>query len=124
MTPEGGALDGALELAATIAANGPLAVEVTRQIARGSRDWSLEEGWAKQDELMAPVFVSEDADGGRAGVRREAPAGLEGPLSRSGAVLPRLPTITAIGGITAATTLITTAAGTRPEAGPRSRPAG
>ena len=61
LTDEGGALDGALELAATIAANGPLAVEVTRQIARSARDWSSEEGWQKQDELMAPVFTSEDA---------------------------------------------------------------
>jgi enoyl-CoA hydratase len=61
LTDEGGALEGALELARTIAGNGPLAVEVTRQIARSARDWSSEEGWAKQDELMAPVFTSEDA---------------------------------------------------------------
>jgi enoyl-CoA hydratase len=64
VTTEGAALDGALELAATIAANGPLAVEVTRQIARSSRDWSAEEGWAQQDELMGPVFLSEDAQEG------------------------------------------------------------
>ncbi|MBV9830604.1 MAG: enoyl-CoA hydratase, partial [Marmoricola sp.] len=61
LTDEGGALDGAMELAATIAANGPLAVEVTRQIARSARDWSSEESWAKQEELMRPVFTSEDA---------------------------------------------------------------
>jgi enoyl-CoA hydratase len=61
LTDEGGALDGALELAGTIAANGPLAVEVTRQIARSARDWSSEEAWQKQDELMRPVFTSEDA---------------------------------------------------------------
>ncbi len=61
LTPEGGALDGALELAATIAANGPLAVAISKQIARSAPDWTFEEGWAKQSELMAPVFVSEDA---------------------------------------------------------------
>jgi enoyl-CoA hydratase len=61
LTDEGGALDGALELAGKIAANGPLAVEVTRQIARSARDWSSEEAWKKQDELMRPVFTSEDA---------------------------------------------------------------
>jgi enoyl-CoA hydratase len=61
LADEGGALEVALELARTIAGNGPLAVEVTRQIARSARDWSSEEGWAKQDELMAPVFTSEDA---------------------------------------------------------------
>ncbi len=62
LTPEGGALDGALELAATIARNGPLAVAVTKQIARS--DWTLDVGWDKQQELMAPVFVSEDAQEG------------------------------------------------------------
>ena len=68
------ALDGALALAATIAANGPLAVEVTRQIARGSRDWSLEEGWTHQDELMAPVFMSEDAmEGAQAFAEKRPP---------------------------------------------------
>jgi enoyl-CoA hydratase/carnithine racemase len=61
LTDEGGALEGAMELARTIAANGPLAVEVTKQIARSARDWTSEEGWARQDELMAPVFTSEDA---------------------------------------------------------------
>jgi enoyl-CoA hydratase len=74
LTPEGGALDGALELAATIAANGPLAVEVTRRIARASRDWSLEESWSKQDELMGPVFVSEDAmEGAQAFAEKRKP---------------------------------------------------
>ena len=74
LTPEGGALDGALALAATIAANGPLAVEVTRRIARGSRDWTVEESWAKQDELMGPVFVSEDAmEGAQAFAEKRTP---------------------------------------------------
>ena len=73
LTPEGGALDGALELAATIAANGPLAVEVTRQIARRSRDWSTAEGWQKQDELMIPVFVSEDAQEGATAFAEKRP---------------------------------------------------
>jgi enoyl-CoA hydratase len=74
LTPEGGALDGALALAATIAGNGPLAVEVTRRIARGSRDWSTEEGWVRQDELMGPVFVSEDAmEGAQAFAEKRKP---------------------------------------------------
>jgi enoyl-CoA hydratase len=61
LSPEGGALDAALELAGTIAANGPLAVAVTKQIARSAADWSAGEAWARQDELMQPVFTSEDA---------------------------------------------------------------
>ena len=66
VTPEGGALEAALELAAVIAANGPLAVAVTKEIARSSSDWGLEEGWKRQTELMAPVFASEDAREGAA----------------------------------------------------------
>jgi enoyl-CoA hydratase len=73
LTPEGGALDGALELAATIAANGPLAVAITKQIARASFDWTLEEGWDKQSELMAPVFVSEDAQEGATAFAEKRP---------------------------------------------------
>jgi enoyl-CoA hydratase len=61
LSREGGALEAALELAGTIAANGPLAVAVTKQIARSATDWSAEEAWAHQDELMQPVFTSEDA---------------------------------------------------------------
>jgi enoyl-CoA hydratase len=64
LTPEGGALAGALELAARIAANGPLAVAVTKQIARSAPDWTSAQGWAEQDRLMQPVFVSEDAQEG------------------------------------------------------------
>jgi enoyl-CoA hydratase len=61
LTPEGGALEGALALAAVIAENGPLAVAATKAIARGSSDWSFEDGWVRQAELMQPVFGSEDA---------------------------------------------------------------
>jgi enoyl-CoA hydratase len=34
---------------------------VTKQLARSSGDWTLEEGWRKNEELAMPVFVSEDA---------------------------------------------------------------
>ncbi|MDX3748289.1 crotonase/enoyl-CoA hydratase family protein [Streptomyces sp. AK08-02] len=66
LTDEGGALDGALALASTIAANGPLAVAATKEIASHATDWSLEEGWARQFEIAAPVFRSEDAREGAA----------------------------------------------------------
>ncbi len=66
LTPEGGALDGALELAATVAANGPLALAATKAVVRGSADWSTAEGWDRQAELVAPVFASEDAREGAA----------------------------------------------------------
>jgi len=73
VTPEGGALDGALELAMTIAANGPLAVAVTKEIARSAPDWTLEEGWNQQSELMAPVFSSEDAREGATAFAEKRP---------------------------------------------------
>ncbi len=58
---EGSALDGALELAGKIVANGPLAVRVSKAIVKESRGWPMDERYARQAELMAPVFVSEDA---------------------------------------------------------------
>jgi enoyl-CoA hydratase len=73
LTVEGSALDGALELAATIAGNGPLAVRVTKQIALEARDWSFEEGWQKQADLMLPVFASEDAREGATAFAEKRP---------------------------------------------------
>ena len=73
LTDEGGALDGALELAASIAANGPLAVAATKQIARSSADWTLAEGWARQVEITAPVFASADAKEGATAFAEKRP---------------------------------------------------
>lgn len=73
LTPEGGALAGALELAAQVAANGPLAVAVSKHIARSAPDWTLEEGWRRQTELMMPVFTSEDAQEGATAFAEKRP---------------------------------------------------
>lgn len=74
LTEEGGALDGAIELATTIAANGPLAVAATKQIARASADWTFEEGWRRQDEIIRPVMTSDDAkEGATAFAEKRAP---------------------------------------------------
>jgi enoyl-CoA hydratase len=70
----GGALDGAVALAEAIAANGPLAVAVTKQIARASSDWTVAEGWKRQEELYKPVFASADArEGAAAFAEKRAP---------------------------------------------------
>ncbi len=66
VVPEGTAVDAALELAARIARNGPLAVAATKEVARSASDWTTEEGWRRQDEILSPVFVSEDAQEGAA----------------------------------------------------------
>ena len=61
LTDPGGAVDGALELAAAIAKNGPLALTASKQIIRASLDWTEEEAWQKQGEIAGPVMTSEDA---------------------------------------------------------------
>ena len=74
VVPDGTALDGALALAEVIAANGPLAVAATKQIARDQANWTVEEGWQRQEELYKPVFASADArEGALAFAEKRAP---------------------------------------------------
>jgi enoyl-CoA hydratase len=73
LVPDGTALDGALRLAGAIAANGPLAVAVTKQIARSQADWTLTEGWQRQAEVYKPVFDSQDAREGAAAFAEKRP---------------------------------------------------
>jgi enoyl-CoA hydratase len=61
LTEPGGALDGALELAGTIAANGPLALQASKEILQQVRDWSEEEFWERQQPTLDRIFSSEDA---------------------------------------------------------------
>jgi enoyl-CoA hydratase len=71
---DGRALDAAVELAAPIAANGPLAVAATRQIVLGAPAWGPEEAWERQEEFVRPVVESEDArEGSTAFAERRAP---------------------------------------------------
>jgi enoyl-CoA hydratase len=58
---DGVALDAALELAAAITANGPLAVARSKQIIVESREWSDVDMWKKQQETLGNLFMSEDA---------------------------------------------------------------
>jgi enoyl-CoA hydratase len=64
LTPSGGALAGALELAERIARNGPLAVAATKRIIAESRDWPAGEAFDRQQEIYAPVRGSADAKEG------------------------------------------------------------
>ena len=63
---EGDALDGALELAASITANGPLAVARSKQVIVESREWSEAEMWKKQSETLGNLFMTADAREGAA----------------------------------------------------------
>jgi enoyl-CoA hydratase len=64
LAPAGGALDAALELAAAIARNGPLALAASKEIVQKQYDWTADEQWAKQGEIAGPVMVSADAKEG------------------------------------------------------------
>ena len=71
---DGEALAGAKELAARIVANGPLAVKVSKQVIKQSRGWPMDERYKRQTQLIAPVFVSEDArEGAAAFAEKRAP---------------------------------------------------
>lgn len=78
LTGEGGALEGALALARTVAANGPLAVAVTKQVALAAPDWSAQEAWRRQAELVEPVFGSADAVEGATAFAEKRPPRWQG----------------------------------------------
>jgi enoyl-CoA hydratase len=61
LADRGGAVDAALELARAIAGNGPLALDATKAVLQQQFDWSEEEFWRRQGELVAPVMSSQDA---------------------------------------------------------------
>jgi enoyl-CoA hydratase len=71
---KGSALDAALELAATITANAPLAVARTKQVITESREWAEAEMWKKQGETLGKLFMSNDArEGAAAFAQKRAP---------------------------------------------------
>jgi enoyl-CoA hydratase len=61
VTEPGEAVDAALELAAAIARNGPLAIDATKEILYRQADWDGEAFWREQGVLVEPVMSSEDA---------------------------------------------------------------
>jgi enoyl-CoA hydratase len=74
VVPPGKALEAALELARTIAQNGPLAVAATKQIMLKAADWTEEEAWPAHRKLAAKALNSKDAtEGARAFAEKRAP---------------------------------------------------
>jgi enoyl-CoA hydratase len=61
LVPAGEALLAAKKLAAKIALGGPLALAATKRVIVESGDWSSAEAFAKQAEIITPVFGSKDA---------------------------------------------------------------
>ena len=71
---DGPAMEGALELARAINANGPLAVRVSKQIIEESRGWPLDKRYEEQAKLLPQVFMSQDArEGSLAFAEKRAP---------------------------------------------------
>ncbi len=66
LVADGEALAAAHELATRIAANAPLALAATKRVIVESRGWPMAHAFAKQAEILAPVFGSKDAIEGAA----------------------------------------------------------
>jgi enoyl-CoA hydratase len=73
LSEPGQAIDGALELAETIAANGPLALMATKRIMVESADWSDSEFFTRQGGIVEPVMTSEDAREGATAFAEKRP---------------------------------------------------
>jgi enoyl-CoA hydratase len=74
LTEPGEALGTALELAAAIAENAPLALAASKRILIEAADWPEAEFFARQEAIAAPVSASEDArEGATAFTEKRAP---------------------------------------------------
>ncbi len=69
----GTALEVALELAAAIAANGPLGLSASKRILRESQDWPDSEFFERQRSIWEPVFASADAKEGATAFAEKRP---------------------------------------------------
>jgi enoyl-CoA hydratase len=61
LVPEGEALASAAELARRIAQNAPLALAATKRVIAHAADWDSGQAFARQSEIISPVFGSADA---------------------------------------------------------------
>jgi enoyl-CoA hydratase len=69
----GGALAAALELAAAVAVNAPLALAASKRIVVESADWPTAEQWQRQGEISGPVMASDDAREGSVAFAEKRP---------------------------------------------------
>lgn len=74
LTDSGQALEVALELAARVSANAPLAVDASKRILRMAVDTPEHDAWLRQRAIADPVLASEDArEGAIAFAERRSP---------------------------------------------------
>jgi len=75
LVPAGQALAAARELAARLALGAPLALVATKRVIAESADWAGSEAFARQGEIISPVFTSADAmEGAIAFAEKRLPA--------------------------------------------------
>ena len=74
VVPDGTALEKAMEIAAMICANGPLAVEAIKRSVLETEGMSEVDGLARELELGWPVFASDDAKEGPKAFAEKRPA--------------------------------------------------
>jgi enoyl-CoA hydratase/carnithine racemase len=74
VVPAARVLDEAVALAERVAANGPLAVQVTKRLVRAAASLPADDVWRMQEEVQLGVFGSEDArEGALAFIEKRAP---------------------------------------------------
>ncbi|MHB1433941.1 MAG: crotonase/enoyl-CoA hydratase family protein [Streptosporangiaceae bacterium] len=74
LVPAGQALPAARELAAQVALGAPLALTASKRVVVESADWPAAESFARQQEIIGPVFGSKDAmEGAIAFAEKRAP---------------------------------------------------
>ena len=73
LTEAGQALVGARELAARVAQGAPLALAASKRVIVESADWPSAEAFARQGEVIGPVFTSADAMEGAAAFAEKRP---------------------------------------------------
>jgi enoyl-CoA hydratase len=61
LVPAGEALSAAKELAGRVALGAPLALAASKRVVVESADWAADEAFAKQTEIVGPIFDSKDA---------------------------------------------------------------
>ena len=78
LVPAGQALPAARELAGRIALGAPLALAASKRVIVESADWPSGEAFARQSEIIGPVFVSKDAMEGAAAFAEKRPPAWRG----------------------------------------------
>src|SRR5215475_1269166 len=78
LVPAGQALPAAVELAKKVALGAPLALTASKRVIVESADWAANEAFAKQGDIIAPVFRSKDAMEGAAAFAEKRPPAWRG----------------------------------------------